>query len=155
VQRCGRRPRGIETAAIAADQPFDPFLEYAFTQCVQALKPLWREANARGELTFGGVSARQTAFARADQSADTVAKAAGRLRRIAEVAPDADTQRSLLAVVAESGGPKELGVLLSPRAFPFGERYDAALQRADVAQPVRRGTPPAGASGRRSGSNTK
>jgi putative heme-binding domain-containing protein len=118
----------VETAAIAADQPLDPFLDYAFTQCVQALKPFWRDANARGELTFGGVSARQTAFARADQSADTVAKAAGRLRRIAEVALEADTQRALLQVVAESGGPKELGVLLSPRAFSFGERYDAALQ---------------------------
>ncbi len=117
----------VETAAIAADQPLDPFLDYAFTQCVQALKPFWRDANARGELTFGGVSARQTAFARADQSADTVAKAAGRLRRIAEVALEAETQKSLLQVVAESGGPKELGVLLSPRAFSFGERYDAGL----------------------------
>ncbi|HTH47329.1 MAG TPA: PVC-type heme-binding CxxCH protein [Candidatus Limnocylindria bacterium] len=117
----------VEVAAIAADQPFDPFLEYAFTQCVQALKPLWRDANARGELTFGGVSARQTAFARADQSADTVEKAAGRLRRIAEVALDADTQRSLLQVVAESGGPRDLGVLLSPRAFSFGAQYDTTL----------------------------
>ena len=119
--------RAVEVAAIAADQPFDPFIEYAFTQCVQALKPLWRDANARGELTFGGVSARQTAFARADQSADTVEKAAGRLRRIAEVALDAETQKSLLQVVAESGGPRDLGVLLSTRAFSFGAFYDSAL----------------------------
>lgn len=122
-----RDPRAVEVAAIATDQPMEPALDYAFTQCVQALKPWWRPAMERGELDFGGVATRLTRFTQADRSADTVAKAAGRLRRIAEVALDASTQRDLLQTVVEAGGPKELGVLLAPRSFTMGTDYDGTL----------------------------
>jgi putative heme-binding domain-containing protein len=123
-----RDSRAVEVAAIATDQPMSSPVEYAFTQCVQALKPWWRPAAERGDLKFGGVATRLTAFTKADRSGDTVAKAAGRLRRIAEVALDGSTQRDLLQAVADAGGPGELGVLLSPRAFTVGTYYDANLQ---------------------------
>lgn len=120
-------PRAVEVAATATDLPMDPVLDYAFTQCIHALKPWWRPALERGDLQFGNVPSRLTALGRADRSADTVAQAAGRLRRIAEVALDAPTQRELLQTVLDAGGPKELSVLLTPRAFTLGTRYDSNL----------------------------
>ena len=118
--------RAVETAAIAADLPWDPVIDYAFTQCVHALRPHWQDALARGDLKFDGQSARLAAFNRVDRSAGTVFLAANRLRRIGEVALDEATQRGLLQVVAEAGGPKELGVLLSARAHTTGTNYDSA-----------------------------
>ena len=123
-----RDARAVEVAAIATDHPMSSAVEYAFTQCVQALKPWWRPAMERGDLRFAGVATRLTAFTKADRSGDTVAKAAGRLRRIAEVALDAPTQRDLLQTVLDAGGPGELGVLLARRSFTVGALYDANLQ---------------------------
>lgn len=123
-----RDERAVEVAAIATDLPMSSPVEYAFTQCVHALKPWWRPALERGDLKFGGMANRLTAFTKADRSGDTVAKAAGRLRRIAEVALDGPTQRDLLQTVVDAGGPGELGVLLSRRAFTVGTSYDANLQ---------------------------
>ena len=117
--------RAVETAAIAADLPWDPVIDYAFTQCVHALRPHWQDALVRGDLRFGGQPARLAAFNRVDRSAGTVSLAANRLRRIGEVALDEATQRGLLQVVAEAGGPKDLGVLLSARAHTTGTNYDS------------------------------
>ena len=129
VVACAQVPdaRAIEVAALATDAAMEPAIEYAFTQCVQALKPWWRPALERGELTLGGVPARLTALTRADRSADTVAKAAGRLRRIAEVALEDSTRDELLQTVADAGGPNELAVLLSPRTFNRGAAPDPEL----------------------------
>ena len=119
--------RAVEVAASAFDLPSDPFLDYAFTQCVHALRPHWQEAHARCELKFDGQPGRLAAFNRVDRSAGTVALAASRLRRLGEVALDPETQRGLLQVVAEAGGPKELGVLLPARSHTTGTNYDLAL----------------------------
>ena len=47
-------PRAIEVLARLADRPppMDNWLNYAFTQAVEALKPLWLEPFARGEIQF-------------------------------------------------------------------------------------------------------
>lgn len=115
----------VEVAAVATDFPMDAALEYAFVQCVQALKPWWRPALESGSLTFGGKATRLTAFTRADRSTDTVSRAAGRLRRISEVALEDATRQELLQTVADAGGPKDLGVILAPRTFSAGPVYDA------------------------------
>jgi putative heme-binding domain-containing protein len=115
--------RAVETAAIAIDQPMDAGLEYAFTQCVHALKSQWQDAQARGELKFDGQAGRQTAFAKAVGGAGSAQFAAGRLRRIAEVALDEPTIAQLAEVVAESGGSNELAALLTPKSFTLGTNY--------------------------------
>ena len=132
VVACSTVPdaRAVEVAAIATDLPMEPAIEYAFTQCVQALKPWWRPAMEGGTLRFGGVASRLTALTRADRSADTVAKAAERLRRISEVALEDSTRRELLQTVVDAGGTHELGVILSPRSFTTGAVY-APVEQAE------------------------
>lgn len=120
-------PRAVEIAARATDHPMDSHLDYAFTQTVHALKRHWRDAQQRGLLTFDGVAHRAAAFARADGSGDTVADAASRLGRVAEVALDRDSIDRLAHLVATTGGPGELPVLLRPRTFTLGDAYVAAL----------------------------
>jgi putative heme-binding domain-containing protein len=115
--------RAVEIAAIATDQPMDAALEYAFTQCVHALKPHWQDAQARGELKFDGQAGRQTAFAKAVGGVGSAQFAAGRLRRIAEVALDEPTIGQLAEVVAESGGPNEMAALLTTKSFTLGTNY--------------------------------
>lgn len=128
VVACSYLPssKAVEIAAIATDQPMDAGLEYAFTQCVHALKPQWQDAQARGELKFDGNATRQTAFAKAVGGAGSAQFAAGRLRRIAEVALDEPTIGQLAEVVAESGGPNEMAALLTPKSFTLGTNYLAS-----------------------------
>jgi len=114
-------PRAVEIAARATDHPMDSHLEYAFTQTVHALKPRWSDRHARGLLTFDGDANRAAAFARADGTGDTVADAAGRLGRVAEVTLDRDAIERITYLVATSGGPKDLPVLLRSRTFTLGD----------------------------------
>jgi putative heme-binding domain-containing protein len=111
----------VEVAAAATDLPMDSHLEYAFTQTVHALKSRWMEPHQKGQLTFEGRAGRAAAFARADGSGDTVAEAASRLGRVTEVALEKDEIDRLAHIVATSGGPKELPVLLRPRTFMLGD----------------------------------
>jgi len=120
--------RAMDVAAIVADRPLEPALEYAFTQCVVALRRWWAPAQARGELRLTGQPARAAAFAKADGGAGSTQYAAGRLRRIGEVALEAEAIRQLSDVVARAGGPGDLGALLSARSFTVGTNYDASLQ---------------------------
>jgi putative heme-binding domain-containing protein len=115
--------RAVETASIAADQPMDAMLRYAFIQCVHALKPLWIGPYSGGRLAFGGVAARQQAFTEADRSGDTARFSADRLRRISEVALDAETQWSLVETVLTAGRPEDLPVLIARRTYTVGETY--------------------------------
>ena len=117
--------RAVEVAASALDQQSDAAIQYAFTQTVHALKALWQGPYARGELKFGNVPARLAAFTQADRSADTVAIAVSRLRRVGEVALDAETQAGLLQLVADAGGPAELAVLLPMSSHSLGTNYNA------------------------------
>ena len=118
--------RAIEVAALALDQTTDGSIDYAFIQTVHALKPRWQEPFARGELKFGGRANRLEAFTRADRSADTVAVAISRLRRVGEVALESDTQSALLQLVADAGGPTDLAVLLPLSSHMIGTHYHAA-----------------------------
>jgi putative heme-binding domain-containing protein len=121
--------QAVEVAAIATDSPMDAGLEYAFTQCVHALKAQWQDAQARGELKFDGQAGRQTAFAKAVGGAGSAQFAANRLRRIAEVALDEPTIGQLAEVVAESGGPNEMAALLTPKSFTLGTNYLSTQHR--------------------------
>ena len=128
--RDGITDRSLFTAAgaagfLAMEAPEEAPVTYAFTQCVHALKPLWRGPYAQGTLTFGGNQRRKEAFTRADRSADTVDEAATRLRRVQEVALPADTQASLVEAVLAAARPQDIPLLLAPRTYTVGTAYDA------------------------------
>lgn len=127
-------PHAVEVAAQVADHPLDSALEYAFAQCVQALRPWWEPV--RKELHFGDQPARAAAFAQAEGGVGSAQFAAGRLRRVVEVALDADTVRQLSAVVASAGGPNELISLLLPRSFTVGTNYHADLHAQRLSEAV-------------------
>ena len=129
--------RGVEVASLAMEGTEEAPITYAFTQCVHALKPLWKGPYARGALTFGGSQRRKEAFTRADRSADTVDEAATRLRRVQEVALPADTQASLVEAVLAAARPQDIPLLLAPRTHTVGSAHDAgaharALLRLDT-----------------------
>lgn len=118
----------VDVAAEMADHPIDTALEYAFTQTVFQLRPHWIRAYEAGSLGLLKIPARSAAFAKADGGSGSAQYAAGRLRRIGEVALDAETVRQLSALVARSGGPGDLPALLQPKSFTVGTDHDAPLQ---------------------------
>ncbi len=133
--------RAVEVASMALEnatgQPEEAPVAYAFTQCVHALKPLWKGPYSKGALSFGNNQRRREAFGRADRSADTVDEAATRLRRVQEVALPADTQASLVESVLAAARPQDIPLLLAPRTFTVGTAYDAgaharALGKLDI-----------------------
>lgn len=121
-------PEAVDVAAEVADHPMDGALEYAFTQAVAQLRPQWTRAHEAGSLGLLKSPARAAAFAKADGGSGSAQYAAGRLRRIGEVALDAETVRQLSALVARAGGPGDLPVLLQPRSFTVGTDQDVPLQ---------------------------
>ena len=130
--------RAVEVASIAMEnatgKPEEAPVAYAFTQCVHALKPLWKGPYAQGSLSFGNNQRRRDAFARADRSADTVDEAATRLRRVQEVALPADTQASLVESVLTAARPQDIPLLLAPRTFTVGTAYDAGAHARALLQ---------------------
>ncbi len=121
-------PRAVQVAAAVVDHPMEPALEYAFTQCVAALRPWWGPLQASGELRFNNQPARAAAFAKAEGGTGSAQYAAGRLRRVAEVALEAEAIRQLSAVVATAGGAGDLPALVSTRSFTVGTNHLAVLQ---------------------------
>lgn len=103
----------IEIAAIAADQPFDPFLNYAFNQAVHSLKTKWLPRLRAGDLDFTGHPERLAALVRADASADTLQALRGYLTT---------AKPEFLALIAEVGTPDDLAGLLRLPA----QKLDAA-----------------------------
>ena len=130
--------RAVEVASIAMEnatgKPEEAPVAYAFTQCVHALKPLWKGPYTQGSLSFGNNQRRRDAFARADRSADTVNEAATRLRRVQEVALPADTQASLVESVLTAARPQDIPLLLAPRTFTVGTAYDAGAHARALLQ---------------------
>lgn len=130
--------RAVEVAAIAMEASTGAAEEapvsYAFTQCVHALKPLWKGPYAQGTLRFGDNPRRREAFARADRSADTVDEAASRLRRVQEVALPADTQASLIEAVLAAARPQDIPLLLAPRTYTVGAAHDTGAHARALLQ---------------------
>ncbi len=96
-------PEAIEIAAIAADQPFDRFLTYAFNQTVYSLKAQWLPRFQSGDLKFEGHPERLAAIVRADASPDTL----GVLRELLKTPSAEFTQ-----ILAEVGTPDDLADVL-------------------------------------------
>ncbi|MFM8357654.1 MAG: hypothetical protein ACKOET_03770, partial [Verrucomicrobiota bacterium] len=128
--------RAVEVAARVVDLPMEPPLEYAFTQAVHALEPHWRPALSEGRLTFDGRASRMAAFSKVEGGQGSARLAAGRLRRVGEVALDADTIGRLSSVVAGSGGTNELLALLPRRHFSVGTHYLAEVHQAALWQAI-------------------
>ncbi len=125
--------RAVEVAAMVAEYPLDPAIEYAFVQCVQQLRPLWAPQQQAGTLTFEGRAERLNLFSRAQGGAEAARFAAGRLRRIAEVALDEPTLWSLVSTVGERGDAADLAALLPVRSFTIGTNYLSALHASALA----------------------
>jgi putative heme-binding domain-containing protein len=130
--------RAVEVASIAMEnatgRPEEGPVTYAFTQCIHALKALWKGPYAQGALSFGNNQRRRDAFARADRSADTVDEAATRLRRIQEVALPGDTQASLVEVVLAAARPQDIPLLLAPRTYTVGAAHDTGAHARALLQ---------------------
>jgi putative heme-binding domain-containing protein len=126
----------VETACIVADQPMDSSIEYALTQCIQHQRGAWEPLRDRGGLTFGGNAGRVNLFHRLEGGAESARFAAGRLRRIAEVALEESTIATLSQTIAERGGGNEMTALLPVRSFTVGTRYLAAQHGAALAMAV-------------------
>ncbi|MCZ6795976.1 MAG: DUF1080 domain-containing protein, partial [Planctomycetota bacterium] len=100
-----RSPQAIEVASRVVDMPMDRFLDYALAQAVNALKPWWYPALARGELRFDGQAERLRYVLQADGTRDV----AGFVRRLcagAELSPA--SREGLLRLLVDVGSPEDL-----------------------------------------------
>jgi putative heme-binding domain-containing protein len=101
--------RAMEVAAIAVDRPVDRFLNHALTQTVHALKPYWKPAFDDGKLTFGNRAERVQFVLRADGTAEVLQSLLALLRR-GDLS--AEVRANALALLAATGGPDELALVL-------------------------------------------
>ena len=129
-------PRAVEIACIVADRPLDSAIEYALTQCIQHRREFWEPLRERGELTFAGKTERLNLFHRLEGGTESARFAAGRLRRISEVALEESTIATLAQTVAERGSGAEIVALLPVRSFTVGTRYLVAQHAAALALAV-------------------
>ena len=104
-----KRPESVKVASIVLDYPMDPSVDYALTQCIHELAPIWQPALKSGQLDFG---ARYGAMAR-------VLGTLGGVNVVAQVRDllqsghaTGATKEGLLAVLVEHGGPVDVAFAL-------------------------------------------
>jgi putative heme-binding domain-containing protein len=124
----------VEVATLVLDKPRDPWIDYALTETVLTLKPLWYPAMINGELSFDGRPDHLAFVLAADGSGD-VAKLARELSERSALSEAARTR--LWVVLAQVGTPNDLAYLLSNAA-----RQPAVLDA--LAEAAARGRLPAG-----------
>ena len=100
-----RDAKAMEVAALAADQEVDRHLQYTMKLCVQALKPYWAPALARGEFDFGTSPERLRWVLELDDTKDS-AKFIRQLATTSGIASGA--REGLLALLAGLGTPADL-----------------------------------------------
>ncbi len=108
-------PRSIAIAALAAEMPRDRYIDYALSQCVHALEPVWYPALQRGELDLAENPDRFRIVLELAGSKDT----AGLIRQLAENPQlSSDGHESLLALLVTVGGPDQMRFALeqAPRS---------------------------------------
>ena len=118
-------PHAVEAATQVLTLPMDRFLEYALTQTIHTLKPLWREAFASGALTFNGDARQLQYLVSTDRSPDTL-KALN--FQLSNTELSRETRGNLLRVLAEVGGEEDLATVLNPATYQKEAAYDADLQ---------------------------
>lgn len=133
VRALGRIPdrRAVEIALWALNRPMDRFLDYGLYLTVRDLLPYWMPAFQKGEIAFGG-SADQMLFALRAAGSRTAARPLVDLLRAGKLPHD--RVEDVLTLIANTGGPQELGLVFDTAlASPDHERQAqllAALERA-------------------------
>lgn len=98
-------PESVSIAALAAEMPRDRYIDYALSQCVDALKPVWYPALERGELDLTENPDRLRVVLELSGSKDT----AGLIRQLAEDPQlSGEGRESLLALLVEVGNPDQM-----------------------------------------------
>lgn len=123
----------MEVAAEAVDMPRDRYIDYALTQCVHALKPLWLPALSHGDLQLGGKVERLRFVLEADGAKDL----AGLVRKLA-ANPEltAAARERVLVLLVNLGKPGDLRY-----AFDQARRSVEVLDELAVAANLHRKVP--------------
>jgi putative heme-binding domain-containing protein len=122
--------QATEDALAALDKPMDRVLDYALWLTVRELEPYWLPEFQAGKLTFGG-DARKLAFAlNAIGNKDTVKPVVALLD--GGTVPR-ENLHGLYLLLAQIGGPEELGRLMSHAA---SDAVASEAQRAELARAV-------------------
>ena len=102
--------KAMEVAATAADQTRDRFIDYALKLCVQALKPHWAPALARGEFDFGEAPERLRLVLKLDGTKDS----AQFVRQLTTTSGLSEESREgLFALLAGLGTPNDLQYVMN------------------------------------------
>jgi putative heme-binding domain-containing protein len=111
VRALGQVPgqHGIEIATQVLDKPLDKFLDYALWLTARELEPQWLPLVQKGQLDFGG-DVRHLIFALQSLNSKDAVRPLVDLVRSAKVPPE--QQEAVLTVIAGTGGPNELGLIL-------------------------------------------
>ena len=116
-----RLPETMDYALRAADRPMDKFLDFALRQCVFVLKPEWLPGFQSQRLVAMQHPRRLEFLVNADATPDTI----GALRRLlADATLDAGRREIFLGILAETGGPDDLAVLLDKTSLTIAGQYD-------------------------------
>ncbi len=118
------RPEAMEVVAIAADFPTDPFLDYALSQAVFALKPHWLEAFKAGKLNLENKPARVALLVRNDGTADTLQVVREQLR---SANLDPVMRKTFLRILADIGDADDLATILKLDDAPLQAELLPAL----------------------------
>ena len=109
----------IEAAARVLDHPRDSFIDHALARTTSALKPYWKPALLRKQLTFDGRTDRLAFIMAADATRDALLSLQ-QLVRSGKM--DRDLHGRVLEALTGVGGPSEWRLILLPETF---KRKDA------------------------------
>ena len=106
-------PEALKVATLALDKPLDFYVNYALTQCVHYLEPVFQKALVSGELNFGPRVHALTYVLRAAGGQSSIAQ----IKQLLSLGKVAAEQRDeLLAVVVEAGKADDLRFALDQSA---------------------------------------
>lgn len=122
VLAAGQLPeaRSVQIAASAAELPRDRWIDYAFKQAVQHLKPEWHALLRRGELDFG---VRSKGLVEILKQADSKALLGDIRKMLVGSGPNVSARDALAEVLAAAGSGEDLRFALElspPRAAVLG-----------------------------------
>ena len=123
VVACAHIPseHAVEVAARVVDAPRDGFIDYAFTQAVHHLVPLWLPAFRAGRLRFGESSARRAAVLGKVRSSELTSE----FRSMARSATlDAPARVSALHGLIALSDPDDLRLALERSTYERGGDYE-------------------------------
>jgi len=106
---------GLKVATLALEKPLDFYLNYALTQCIHQLAPVWQSALASGALNFGTRTNALVHVLKTVGGAGSIAQ----IRKIITAGPATGEARTeLLAALVEAGGADDLRFVLEQGVPP-------------------------------------